>query len=241
MSSQIKPAAPAKSAQSLASERAAAVDERAQALLADLERVTSAVQHELATPMPTVPIPAVKQEAEPVADCESLEAYLERFMERMTGKKTAAPPAPEPSSPAATLAAMAATQPLPRTPQVTEVIPPAPPASPALPPPPREPAPPPERREQIAALRQVANQNARNAVILHDCHALKIQSQALLAGALGASCLSSGLALLALVGQSPGARVAAVVICLLALVLSCGFCGLYRRLRGRAGQLENDE
>jgi hypothetical protein len=235
MNSQSKPAAPAKSAQSLQSERAAAVDDRAHALLADLERVTNVVKHELARPMPGA-AEAAKQEAEQVADCESLETYLERFMERMTGKKAAAPPAHEPSSPAATLAAMAATQPLPRTPQVTEVIP-----SPPLPPPPREPAPAPERREQLTALRQVANQNARNAVILHDCQALMIQSRALLAAALGASCLSSGLAIVALVGQSSGARVAAVVTCLLGLVLSCGFCGLYRRLRGRVGELQTDE
>jgi hypothetical protein len=234
MNSQSKSAAPAKSAQSLQSERAAAVDDRAHALLADLERVTNVVKHELARPMPGA-AEAAKQEAEQVADCESLEAYLERFMERMTGKKAAAPPAAEPSSPAATLAAMAATQPLPRTPQVTEVMPPAPPA------PPREPAPAPERREQLTALRQVANQNARNAVILHDCQALMIQSRALLAGALGVSCLSSGLAMVALVGHSSGARVAAVVTCLLGLVLSCGFCGLYRRLRGRVGELQTDE
>lgn len=237
MNSQNKPAAPAKSAQSLQSERAAAVDDRAHALLADLERVTNVVKHELARPMPGS-AEAAKQEAEQVADCESLETYLERFMERMTGKKTSSPPAPEPSSPAATLAALAATQPLPRTPQVTEVMPPAPPAPPA---PPREPAPAPERREQLTALRQVANQNARNAVILHDCQALMIQSRALLAAALGVSCLSSGLALMALVGQSSAARMAAVVTCLLALVLSCGFCRLYRRLRGRADQLQTDE
>ena len=231
MTSPSKPAATAKSAQSLPSERAAAVDDRAHALLADLERVTSVVKHELARPMPGS-AEAAKQEAEQVADCESLETYLERFMERMTGKKAAEPPAPTPASPAATLAAMAATQPLPRTPQVTEVIPSAPS---------REPAPAPERRDQLTALRQVANQNARNAVILHDCQALVSQTRLLFLTAVAVSCLSSGLAILALAGHSAAARQSAIATCLVALVLSCGFCGLYWRLRGRAGQLQTDE
>jgi hypothetical protein len=219
MNRPLKPALPEKPAEPLHNEPAPAED-RAHALLADLERVTSVVKHELARSAPAGSSASeATQQASEQADVESLESYLDRFMERMTGKKPAT-------------AALAETQPIPRTPQVTEIIPP---------PPPREPAAAPERREQLTALRQVANQNARNAVILHDCQGLMVQTRALLAGACGASCLSSGLAILALVGNSSWARLSAVVTCVLAVVLSCWFFGLYRRLRGRAGQLQTDE
>jgi hypothetical protein len=178
--------------------------------LRDLEDVAAVVERELARSAQEASSEDTEQ-----SDAESLESYLGRFMERMTGKKPGE-------------AASTNTETIPLPPSVTEVMEFQP----------REPSPPPERREQLTALRELANQNARNAVILHSCRSLRGKARLVFVAAAGLSLISSGLAAVTLVQPSSGAQVASFFTCGLALILSCGFFGLCRRLGQRAAAIQ---
>lgn len=164
--------------------------------------------------------PAEPAQAESPADpaepeAESLQSHLDRFLERMTGKTRVA----ESQSPTLVNERPAA---------VTQVVERAA----------REPSCAPERRDQMAALRELANQTARDAVVLHLCRMLVSRSRKILFAALGATLVSSGLAAVAIACQFPGAKHAALLTGGLAVVLSCWFFGSCRTLRRQVALLD---
>jgi hypothetical protein len=206
-----------------------------QSTLQGLDKLSAVVARELSPPAArdqspgTTPVtprelapsekPADPPQAESPADAgepeaESLQSHLDRFLERMTGKARV----PESQSP--TLVERPAA--------VTQVIERAP----------REPSSAPERRDQLAALRELANQTARDAVVLHLCRMLVSRSRKILFAALGATLVSSGLAAVAIACQLPGAKHGALLTGGLAVVLSCWFFGSCRTLRRQVALLD---
>ncbi len=185
--------------------------------LRQLEGLSALVEQELRKSRPrspgeTPPPP----EPEPTAAEESLQSYLDRFMERVTGKK------PDPVEP------LAALRPVP---------PPRPAAAPvaapieerrASPQQPREPARPPERRETLAAMRDLANQNARSAMATHEGRHHWATMRMTFLTTLAASAISSICAVGSLVADAPGTAESAVCAGMIALLMACRFflqCG----------------
>jgi hypothetical protein len=182
--------------------------------LEGLEKLSAVVDKECAPPEQS----AESAQAESPADepeAESLQSHLDRFLERMTGKTRVA----ESQSPTVVDERPAA---------MTQVIERAP----------REPSFAPERRDQMAALRELANQTARDAVVLHMCRLLVSRSRKILFAALGATLVSSGLAAVAIACQFPGAKQGALLTGGLAVVLSCWFFGSCRTLRRQVALLD---
>jgi hypothetical protein len=164
---------------------------------------------------PAVPAHSESPAGPTEPEAESLQSHLDRFLERMTGKARVA----EPQSPTLVDERPAA---------VTQVIERAP----------REPSCAPERRDQMAALRELANQTARDAVVLHLCRMLVSRSRKILFAALGATLVSNGLAAVAIACQFPGAKQGALLTAGLAVVLSCWFFGSCRTLRRQVALLD---
>jgi len=184
------------------------------AALAGLDQISAVVERELARSSQSAP--SAESDGE---DAESLESYLGRFMERMTGNK------PQPAS--ATSTGPAATQ------QTAEAIRQAFQSAKQAP---RETLPPPECREQLAALRVLANQNAHNALILHACRGLKVRARVMFVAAVVVSLFSCVLAALAILGNSFWAQIGSAAAGALALVLACRLLRLYREHRCRAAE-----
>jgi hypothetical protein len=182
------------------------------AALQGLEKLSATVAQELSPPAKPVGSETVEN---PSDESESLQSHLDRFLERMTGK----------SRPAESKSATEVEE---RTAAVTPVIERAP----------REPAAAPERRDQMAALRELANQSARDAVVLHVCRMLVSRSRKILFAALAATLVSSAFAAGAIVFQLPGAKHGALLTGGIALVLSCWFYGSCRTLRRQVALLD---
>lgn len=179
-----------------------------------LEKLSAVVAKELSPSEKSVE-PATAKGGSDEVEAESLQSHLDRFLERMTGKSRA----PEADCPTLVDERPAAAT------QVIERIP-------------REPSAAPERRDQMAALRELANQTARDAVVLHVCRMLISRSRKILFAALAATIVSSGLAAVAIACQLPSVKHAALASGGLALVLSCWFFGSCRTLRRQVALLD---
>jgi hypothetical protein len=188
--------------------------------LRQLEGLSALVEQELRKSRPRLPGDAPPSpEPAPTADEESLQSYLDRFMERVTGKK------PDPVEP------LAALKPSPVARQASTPIParsgepkaPAP-QSPQQ----REPARPPERRETLAAMRDLANENARSAMATHEGRHHWVTMRMTFLTTVAASAISSICAIGSLVAAAPGTTEGAVCAGLIALLMACRFflqCG----------------
>ena len=187
--------------------------------LRQLEGLSALVEQELRKSRPRLAgDPPPSPEPAPSADDESLQSYLDRFMERVTGKK------PDPVEPFAALRpAPTGLQPsAPSAPQKPE--PPA--AAPA--PQPREPARPPEGREMLAAMRDLANENVRSAMATHAGRHHWTAMRVTFFTTVAASAISSICAIGSLAAAAPGTVEGAVCAGLIALLMACRFflqCG----------------
>ena len=215
--------------------------------LRELERLSAQIEQELRKSNPAYrPVPV---QPEPPAEAaeEPLELYLERFMERVTGKKLDTPTTPAAPPVAATpspVAPQAAPEPAARrtalpakdlvpTTKHTErpaIASPAPPAAAALPP--RESSRPPERREQLAAMRDLANESTRSAFAEHAGRKQWQEAHIAFMTAMAASIFSSLYAVWHMATGAPGAIQSAVCAGLLAALLACRFFLRCRQLCG---------
>jgi hypothetical protein len=169
-----------------------------------------------AKPVATTPsAPAVNSDEEP------LETYLDRFMERLTGKKADA--------------AEPVTQTMPGMPVFPQKL--AQPAQPVVqtPPPVREPTRPPECRETMAVMRELANQNARSAVAHHATIDLSSRARLALVAATGSSLISCGLATAALALDSRWCLWGSAALGCLAAIVACRFFVLCRKFERNDG------
>jgi hypothetical protein len=183
---------------------------------AGLDQISRVVEREQARSSPSSLSSLSSPPAETGADdAESLESYLGRFMERMTGNK------PQPA--AGTSATIPVTPPEPESVRITV---------------PREAMPPPECRQQMAALRELANQNAHNALIRHACGELKVRARSMFLMTAAVSLVSCGTAVVAMAAGSLVAQIGSIVCGALALVLGCRFLRLCREHRRRAAEFE---
>jgi hypothetical protein len=186
-----------------------------------LDKINSVVERELARSSASapaaLPLPsaALAKAVEVDEDAESLESYLGKFMERMTGNK--APPA----SPNNATIPFTATEP--ESVKITV---------------PRELLPAPERREQMAALRELANQNAHNAIVLHACRELKVEGRVKFVAAMAASIFSCALAAVAIVEPSYWAQIGSAVAGAAGLILACRFFRLCREHKLRSAEFQ---
>jgi hypothetical protein len=195
------------------SSRAAGADPPAAAALAALDRVSQLVDREISqTQTAPLPLPRSTKSAAESQEEEPLEAYLEQLMQRLINNRAQTTKEYSPAAPA-------------RTPSG-----PAPSAPPAEPAPPREPTRPPECREQLSAMREVANQSARVAVDQHARRSLSDKSCSAFIAAAAASLLSCGLAAAAVACDLPWAGRAAALAGLAALALTYRFFALRRQL-----------
>jgi hypothetical protein len=194
----------------------------------DLDKLSGVVERELARSSSAVSPPSAhsspaaesaKGAAEVLAseidDAESLESYLGKFMERMTGNK--APPV-SPGN-----ATVPYTPSEPESVKITV---------------PRELLPAPERREQMAALRELANQNAHNALVLHACRGLKVEARVKFVAAMATSIFSCALAAVALVEGSYWAQIGSAVAGAAGLMLACRFFRLCREHQLRSAEFQ---
>jgi hypothetical protein len=157
---------------------------------------------------------------------EALETYLDRFMERLTGKKAdVAEPVAQtvPGMPAFLVQPDRPAQPVAKAPPVL----------------PREPSRPPECRETLTAMRELANHNARSAVAHHATNDLSGRVRLALAAAAGSSLISCGLASAALSFDSRGCLWGSAVAACVAAVVACRFfilCGKFQDDRVPSGE-----
>jgi hypothetical protein len=191
--------------------------------LRQLDRLSALVEQELRKSNPAY-VGASGKSAPPAAPAppasaeeESLQSYLDRFMERVTGKKPDAPPAAE-------LAAPLAAPPVAAVPAAGE---PAPGMQS------REPARAPECRQKLAAMRDLANENARSAVAVHAGRYHWQRTRQTLFAAAAASVVSTGCALLHLANNMPGAIEGAVCAGMLAMLMTGRFFLRCRRMTAR--------
>jgi hypothetical protein len=206
---------------------------------------------------PTAPAAAVPA-AQSADDEEPLEAYLSRFMERLTGKqnepaepvsktvptpsvlprKSSAPvetPKPAPVWPSDLLTAFPIGAASSSPPAKSTPLPPAPSPAPSPAPAPapkpavREPTKPPECRQALTAMREVANENARSAVAEHATLHISGQAKPVLVVATGTSLISSLLAAAAISLNSPACLWASVAVGSVAALAACRFFLLCRQ------------
>lgn len=189
-----------------------------------LDKLSGVVERELArsssasTPAAlSSPSAESAKAAEVDEDAESLESYLGKFMERMTGNKGSAPGA------ASGTATVPYTPPEPESVKITV---------------PRELLPPPERREQMAALRELANRNANNALVLHACRGLKVEARVKFVAAMATSLFSCALAAVAVVEGSYWAQIGSAVAGAAGLMLACRFFRLCREHKLRSAEFQ---
>lgn len=192
-----------------------------------LDKLSGVVERELARSSSS----AGSSKSEPSAaaateeeDAESLEAYLGKFMERMVGNKPAV------GSPGSATASSSGTATVPYAPTEPESV------KLTVP---REILPAPERREQMAALRELANQNANNAIVLHACRELKVEARVKFVAAMATSVFSCALAGVAIIDGSYWARIGSAVAGAAALMLACRFFRLCREHRQRSGDFQD--
>jgi hypothetical protein len=211
--------------------------------LSQLEALSALMEAELRKSDPlaaTVPVESSPPPApSATSDEESLQTYLDRFMERVTGKKPDGVPPPAVQShapvtrpvPAQPIASQPiASQPIssPTIPPISQpIIRPSQPIAGAAPPPSappqtREPVRAPERPEQMAAMRDLANENLRTAMNAHaDRQWRRTKAAFLLATA--ATTISSMLAIWNLLAAAPGTAESAACTGLIAVYLACRF------------------
>jgi hypothetical protein len=195
--------------------------------LRQLDRLTALVEEELRKSNPnyragsyapaTAPPDAMSPEE------ESLQSYLDRFMERVTGKKPEPETAP-PAEPAVDLPVAAAPAPAALD---------APPFEPLQM---REPVRAPECRETIRMMRDVANQNARSAVAIHAGLSHWRKTRLTFLAAIAASAVSSVCAVWHLASAQPGAIESAICAGILAGLLAGRFFLRCRRLSAPIGR-----
>jgi hypothetical protein len=225
MERQVKTALPEQPAESPAPSRSAPSYAETQ-VFTDLDKLSGVVERELARSSSSAPS---SNSAQPAAatteeeDAESLEAYLGKFMERMVGNKLAATPGSDPGSSSGT-ATVPYTPPESESTRITV---------------PREILPAPERREQMVALRELANQNANNAIVLHACRELKVEARVKFVAAMATSVFSCALAGVAIIDGSYWARIGSAVAGAAALMLACRFFRLCREHRQRSGEFQD--
>lgn len=176
--------------------------------ITQVDRLSALIDQEVKKPNPSH---AETSSAERT-DEEALQAYLNQFMERMTGKKAETPPE------------LALTSAWPASAPVQAVQAPAETASP------REPSRPPECRDQLAAMRELANKNARDAVAEHACRGLSSKIRMTFLGAAVVSVFSSCLAVLALQESHHWAVGAAGATFAVGLLLACRLYGLCQKI-----------
>jgi hypothetical protein len=198
--------------------------------LRQIDRLTALVEQELRKSNPAFARAATTPDLPPSAEEESLQSYLDRFMERVTGKRPDPPPAAEEPAPEAEPAPAADSTPEAAADAPAE-IPAPPPAAPQA----REPAKPPECRQSLAAMRDLANENARWAVASHASRNLLRQAQLTMLAAGASSLVSTACAAWHLATGMPGALEGAVCAGILAGLLSCRFFLRCRRLTAPGG------
>lgn len=192
-----------------------------EAALRQTEALASLVQRELRE-APSGGTPRKAEEPSPVhSEEESLQSYLDQFMERLTGKKNEPAPSPRPE-PAETLASF----PVPFQTPAEDL------------PEPRELARPPECREQLSAMRELANENARSAVALRVSLNLLHKTRRAFQIAAAISICSSALAVVAIVTSAPGMLLAAVATSVVTLVPTGCFLVASRQL-ARSTQIQD--
>ncbi len=221
MERQLKTASPEQPAESPSPSRSAGSYAETQ-VFTGLDKLSGVVERELARSSSSAASSNPAQSAATTTeeeDAESLEAYLGKFMERMTGNK----PAATPGSSSGT-ATVPYAPPEPESVKITV---------------PREILPAPERREQMAALRELANQNANNAIVLHACRELKVEARVKFVAAMATSVFSCALAAVAIIDGSYWARIGSAVAGAAALMLACRFFRLCREHRQRSGEFQD--
>jgi hypothetical protein len=225
MERQLKTAFPEQPAESPASSRSAGSYAETQ-VLTGLDKLSGVVERELArsssegSTTSTQPAAATTEEE----DAESLEAYLGKFMERMVGNKPGAGAPGTGGVNSSGTATVPYTPPEPESVKITV---------------PREILPAPERREQMVALRELANQNANNAIVLHACRELKVEARVKFVAAMATSVFSCALAGVAIIDGSYWARIGSAVAGAAALMLACRFFRLCREHRQRSGEFQD--
>jgi hypothetical protein len=196
--------------------------------LRQLDRLTALVEEELRKSNPayragqyTPAVPPPVEAASP--EEESLQSYLDRFMERVTGKKPEpepAPPAESPKSPVEpSMLALAATPSVDAAPAAVNALPLA-----------KESMRPPECRQSLAAMRDLANENARSAVAIHAGLSHWRKTRLTFMAAVAASAASSVCAAWHLASAPPGALESAVCAGILAGLLAARFFLRCRRM-----------
>jgi hypothetical protein len=193
-----------------------------QPIIRRLENLCATVETELAgdkclSPLQPAPAPLASSAfSAPSADSEeeSLESAVSRYMQRLTGKSPSSAPA---ASPAASL---------PTAPYHK----PAPPPKEPSPQPLRQPSAAPECRDQIAAMRELANDNARRAMAQSAYVTLIIQSRSLYLTVKALCLLSSAMAVAVLLTGSRSLVSGSALIFVVAVLLACRFFGLSRKL-----------
>ena len=173
--------------------------------LTQLGRLSDLIEREVQKPKPSHAEVASPEQT----DEEALQTYLNQFMERMTGKK--AEPTPELASTSPWVASAPVQPPTEKTT-------------------PREPSRPPECRDQLTAMRELANQNARGAVAEHACRDLSSKICMAFLGAATVSFISSCLAVTALRMGQPWAIGGCGATFAVALLLTCRFFGLCQKI-----------
>jgi hypothetical protein len=240
MERQLKTALPEQPAESSAAGRSSSYAETQ--VFTGLDKISSVVERELARssssasstsapsayaapPSPVAPpVPASSSAAVATEedDAESLESYLGKFMERMVGSK----PGSAHGSTAGGNAGTATVPVAPTEPESVKITVP------------RELLPAPERREQMAALRELANQNAHNAIVLHACRGLKVEARVKFVAAMATSLFSCGLAAVALLEGSYLAQIGSAVTGAAGLMLACRFFRLCREHQLRSAEFQ---
>ena len=173
--------------------------------LTQLDRLSELIDKQVKEPNPS----HLEASSAEHTEEEALQAYLNQFMERMTGKKAETPHN------------LVSTTPLPAS---------APVQSPAETTSPREPSRPPECRDQLAAMRMLANENARDAVAEHACRDLTNKIRMAFLSAATVSVFSSCLAAIVLREGQQWAVGGAGATFAVALLLACRFFGLCQKI-----------
>jgi hypothetical protein len=173
--------------------------------LRQLEMLSALLDQELRKSDPAAAAANSPQEPAANSDEESLQSCLDRFMERVTGKKAEASEPTQPMSAPGSIAAPLVAMPV------------------APPPQPREPARAPECRQTLSAMRDLANENARTAMNQHAGRHMWRRTKAAFLLATAATAISSALAAWNLATAAPGTAESAACTGLIAVYLACRF------------------
>jgi hypothetical protein len=147
--------------------------------------------------------------AGPHADEEGLESYLQRYMQQLTGKN---PPSTATEALSTEKNKAVESAPEPTAPQ-------------------RQPAPAPEDRSSLTAMRELANESARRAMAESSQIQWIVKTRTTYLATKAISLASSTLAVAYILTRSTVALASATALFGIALILSCWFVGLCRKLR----------